>query len=140
MARLDDLKQKYQPVLQAIEKHNVRLANVHIENNKLLIRGEAPTQAAKDEIWDQIKRIDPSGADLTADITVAAGGAAGQAAQPGNQQTYTVKAGDTLSKISQQFYGDANKYMTIFDANRDKLKDPDKIHPGKQLVIPPKAA
>ena len=47
-----------------------------------------------------------------------------------------MKPGDTLSKISKQFYGDANKYMKIFEANRDKLKDPDKIQVGQELVIP----
>jgi LysM repeat protein len=52
-------------------------------------------------------------------------------------QTYEVKSGDNLSKISKQFYGDANEYMRIFYANRDKLKDPDKIQVGQQLVIPP---
>jgi nucleoid-associated protein YgaU len=54
----------------------------------------------------------------------------------GQQQTYTVKSGDTLSKISKQFYGDANQYQRIFEANRDKLDDPNKIQPGQQLVIP----
>ena len=49
---------------------------------------------------------------------------------------YTVKKGDTLSKISKQFYGDANAYKKIFDANRDQLKDPDKIQPGQVLRIP----
>jgi nucleoid-associated protein YgaU len=47
-----------------------------------------------------------------------------------------VKKGDTLSKISKQFYGDANAYQKIFDANRDQLKDPDKIQPGQVLRIP----
>jgi nucleoid-associated protein YgaU len=47
-----------------------------------------------------------------------------------------VKKGDTLSKISKQFYGDANAYKKIFDANRDQLKDPDKIQPGQVLRIP----
>ena len=50
--------------------------------------------------------------------------------------TYTVQKGDTLSKISKQFYGDANKYKKIFDANKDQLKDPDKIQPGQVLRIP----
>ena len=47
-----------------------------------------------------------------------------------------MQAGDTLSKISKQFYGNANDYMKIFNANKDKLKDPDKIQPGQQLNIP----
>jgi nucleoid-associated protein YgaU len=54
----------------------------------------------------------------------------------GGLQTYTVQPGDTLSKISQQFFGSAGEYMTIFEANRDKLKNPDKIRPGQKLTIP----
>ena len=46
-------------------------------------------------------------------------------------------SGDTLSKISKQFYGDANKYMKIFEANKPMLKSPDKIYPGQNLRIPP---
>ena len=49
---------------------------------------------------------------------------------------YDVKPGDTLSKIAKQFYGDANKYHQIFEANRPMLKDPDEIYPGQKLRIP----
>ena len=52
-------------------------------------------------------------------------------------QWYTVVSGDTLSKISKQYYGDANKYMTIFEANKPMLSNPDKIYPGQKLRIPP---
>jgi nucleoid-associated protein YgaU len=52
------------------------------------------------------------------------------------QETYRVESGDTLSAIAQRFYGDAGAYMRIFDANRDKLDNPDMIHPGQELVIP----
>ncbi|MEO8485742.1 MAG: peptidoglycan-binding protein LysM [Betaproteobacteria bacterium] len=52
-------------------------------------------------------------------------------------QFYTVKSGDTLSKISKEYYGDANKYMKIFDANKPMLSNPDKIYPGQNLRIPP---
>lgn len=51
---------------------------------------------------------------------------------------YEVKAGDTLSKIAKQEYGDANAYMIIFEANRDILNNPNLIHPGQKLKIPPK--
>jgi nucleoid-associated protein YgaU len=51
-------------------------------------------------------------------------------------QFYEVKSGDTLSKIAKQFYGDANKYSAIFEANRPMLKDPDEIYPGQTLRIP----
>jgi nucleoid-associated protein YgaU len=60
------------------------------------------------------------------------GGASGQGGQ-----TYVIKSGDNLSRISKQFYGDANEYMRIFYANRDKLQDPDRIQVGQQLTIPP---
>jgi LysM repeat protein len=134
----NQLKQKYHTVLNTIEQQNVRLQNLHVEGDKLFIKGTAPSQQAKDAIWNQIKLVDPSYSDLTADITVEApqqrAAAVGGAAAGG--QTYTVKPGDTLSKISQQFYGSSNEYMRIFYANRDKLSDPDKIQTGQQLIIP----
>jgi nucleoid-associated protein YgaU len=54
-------------------------------------------------------------------------------------QSYTVQSGDSLSKIAKQVYGDANKWHTIFDANRDKITNPDLIHPGQVLTLPPNA-
>lgn len=50
--------------------------------------------------------------------------------------TYTVVAGDNLSKIARHFYGDANAWKRIFEANRDQLADPDRIKPGQELKIP----
>lgn len=140
--RLETLKQKYAPVLRTIEQQGVRLQNVHVQDDKLLIRGVASSDEAKNRVWDQIKMVDPTHSDLTADITVEHGAGAGRSvsghtsAGAAGQQTYTVQSGDSLSKISQQFYGTAQKYMKIFEANRDKLQDPDKIKPGQQLVIP----
>ncbi|MEP7098350.1 MAG: LysM peptidoglycan-binding domain-containing protein [Dokdonella sp.] len=54
----------------------------------------------------------------------------------GAEQSYTVVSGDNLSKISKHFYGHANHWHAIFDANRDQLDDPDKIRPGQVLKIP----
>ena len=135
----NQLKQKYQSVLNMIEQQNVRLQNLHVEGNKLFIRGTAPSQQAKDAIWNQIKLVDPNYSDLTADITVEAPQqrAAAVGGPATGVQTYTVQSGDTLTKISKQFYGSPNEYMRIFYANRDKLHDPDKIQVGQQLVIPP---
>jgi nucleoid-associated protein YgaU len=48
----------------------------------------------------------------------------------------SLRSGDTLSKIAREFYGDANAYMRIFEANRPMLKDPDLIYPGQALRIP----
>jgi len=58
---------------------------------------------------------------------------------PVDQQSYTVKSGDSLSKIAKHVYGDANKWHAIFDANRDKIKNPDLIQPGQVLTLPPNA-
>jgi nucleoid-associated protein YgaU len=68
-----------------------------------------------------------SGSSTTAPATPAAGAA---------EETYTVKPGDSLSKIAQRHYGDAGKWRAIFDANRDQLDDPDLIHPGQVLKLP----
>jgi nucleoid-associated protein YgaU len=66
-----------------------------------------------------------------------AGGASHEAGGASKEtRTYVVKSGDTLSKIAKEHYGDANRYMDIFNANRDKLSDPNKIQPGQELVIP----
>ena len=68
------------------------------------------------------------------------GGGLGSAGGGGwESKTYTVKAGDTLSKIAKEVYGEANKYNQIFEANKPMLKDPDKIYPGQVLRIPPEA-
>ena len=53
------------------------------------------------------------------------------------QVTYTVQSGDTLSKIATEYYGNSNEYRRIYEANKDKLDDPDDIRPGQELVIPP---
>jgi nucleoid-associated protein YgaU len=53
-------------------------------------------------------------------------------------KVYVVKSGDSLSKIAKNEYGNANDWNRIFEANKDILKDPDKIYPGQKLKIPPK--
>jgi len=135
--KFNQLKQKYQTVLNTIEQQNVRLQNLHVEGDKLFIKGTAQTDQAKNEVWDQIKLVDPNYSDLTADITVEQQRAAAVGGAQAVGQTYIVKSGDTLTKISQQFYGSGNEYMRIFYANRDKLSDPDRIQVGQQLNIPP---
>jgi len=59
----------------------------------------------------------------------------GMGSATANVRTYTVASGDTLSKISKQFYNDANQWQRIFDANRDILSNPDRIQPGQHLRI-----
>jgi LysM repeat protein len=136
--RFEELKQKYQTVLNVSDQEHIQFQNLHVQDGKLFIKGTAPSEEAKNKFWDQIKLVSQNADDITADISVA--DQQSQAASVGggsqNAQTYTVKSGDTLSKISKQFYGDANEYMRIFYANRDHLKDPDKIQIGQELKIP----
>ena len=73
-----------------------------------------------------------------ADFSDVEGGSSSTAPAPSGQR-YTVVKGDSLSKIAKRVYGDANKWHTIFDANRDKISNPDLIHPGQVLTLPPNA-
>ena len=136
--RFNSLRQKYQSVLNAADQQNIQFQNLHVQDDKLFIKATAPSEDAKGKFWDQIKLVNPNADDITAEISVDTSRAMGAAAGGGGKsgETYTVKAGDNLSKISKQFYGDANEYMRIFYANRDQLRDPDKIQVGQQLAIP----
>jgi nucleoid-associated protein YgaU len=134
MASLDELKSKYQSVIQLIQAQGVQLANLHLKDGKLFMKGTAPSLEAANKVWDEIKRINPKVDDITADFPVDASKAA--ASKASSSQSYTVQPGDTLSKISKQFYGNANDYMRIFNANKDQLKDPDQIKAGQRLIIP----
>jgi nucleoid-associated protein YgaU len=143
MDRLEELKNKYRSALDTIQQKGVRLTHLHVQDNKLFIQGAAPSQEVKNEVWNQIKAVDSSYSDLTCDLTADPSiappmtqAAAASAGAGTSSRTYTVQAGDTLSKIAKQFYGNANDYNRIFEANRDKLKNPDQIQVGQQLVIP----
>jgi nucleoid-associated protein YgaU len=132
MPTFEELKTKYAPALKTIEDQGVLVQNLHVQDGKLFIRGAAPSEAAKGYVWTAFKQVDPGVGDLLADITVDP-----SLPQPKSAgQSYTVKSGDTLSKISKHFYGDASRYMKIFEANRDQLSDPDKIKVGQTLKIP----
>ena len=100
-------------------------------DGKLHFVGSVQTEEQKNELWNAIKTIPSWRDDIVADIKVTGGGASAPA-----QRTYTVKSGDTLSKIAKEHLGDANAYMKIFNANKDQLSDPDKIKPGQVLNIP----
>mgnify|MGYP001793380878 CR=1 FL=1 len=95
-------------------------------DGKIYMKGTVRTQDAANKNWVALKTSPDWKNEVVADST-----ATGPA-----DETYTVKAGDTLSKIAKQLLGDANSYPAIFDANRDQLSDPDKIKPGQVLKIP----
>ena len=95
-------------------------------DGKLFFKGTVQSQDQANKIWDAIKTIPDWKTEVVADIR----------STGGSDQTYTVKSGDTLSKIAKHMLGDANAYPAIFEANRDQLSDPDKIKPGQVLKIP----
>ncbi|HEY2118699.1 MAG TPA: LysM peptidoglycan-binding domain-containing protein [Candidatus Acidoferrum sp.] len=129
MVDLDQLKQKYASVLNLITQSGVQLSHVHIQDDKLYIEGAAGSDAIKNRIWDQVKVVNPSLNDITLNLSV-------DPSLAPKQKTYTVAAGDSLSKIAKQFYGNANEYTKIFEANRNVLSDPNMVKVGQQLVIP----
>jgi nucleoid-associated protein YgaU len=128
-ASFEQLKAKYQPAIDLGKARGVSWKNVHVENEKLLLRGAAPNQAIKNEVWTCIKAIDPAYADLTVDLPL-------DASLPVPARIHEVKSGETLSKLAKQYYGDPNKYPRIFEANRDQLSNPDLIKVGQKLKIP----
>jgi nucleoid-associated protein YgaU len=101
------------------------------KDGKLHFVGSVKSEQEKNEIWNAIKTIPDWHDEVVAEIKVTGGGAAAAPAK-----TYTVKSGDTLSKIAKEHLGDANAYMRIFEANKDQLKNPDLIKPGQVLKLP----
>ena len=99
---------------------------------KLYWKGTVASEDQKNEIWTAIKTVPDWQKDIVADIQVTG---SAQASPPASPKTYTVKPGDTLSKIAKMHLGDANAYMRIFELNKDQLSDPDKIKPGQVLKI-----
>ncbi len=94
------------------------------------VAGVAPDQATKEKVVLCCGNV-ASVTSVKDQMTVANGSA--------ESEMYEVKSGDTLSKISNEFYGTPNKYTQIFEANKPMLTSPDKIYPGQMLRIPPEA-
>src|ERR671927_1766178 len=92
--RFNDLKQKFQTVLTTADNERIQFQNLHVQDNKLYIRGIAPSEEAKNKFWDQIKLVNPNADDITADITVEQSQAQAAAADGGgggqSGQTYEV--------------------------------------------------
>jgi nucleoid-associated protein YgaU len=103
--------------------------NAEERDGKLYFKGTVPTEEQKNELWNAIKTIPTWRNDIVADIQVV--GRATSAAR-----TYTVRSGDTLSRIAKEQLGSANDYTKIFELNRDQLADPDKIKTGQVLRLP----
>ncbi len=121
------LQDKYRPILDLANQLHIRDVNAQESNGKLNIKGTAPYQLEKNLLWDKIKSFNGWENEVAADITVEHNDVFGR---------YKVQSGDTLSKVAQRFYGDSSKYRQIYDANKDVLKDPNKINVGQELTLP----
>lgn len=121
------LKEKYGDSL-AVGK-NVGLENLEAkeEGGKLKISATAEYEFDKNELWQSLKTHAGWENEIQADIKVDKTDVYG---------VYTVKSGDTLSKIAKYVYADANKYPKIFEANKDQLTNPDLIKVGQKLKLP----
>jgi nucleoid-associated protein YgaU len=119
------LQEKYQSLIDMANQVGVTNLNVTEGEGFVKIEGAAPSADAKKQLWDEYGRIDPDyrSGDLVLNVT----------APEATESTYTVQSGDNLSKIGQHY---GVSWQKIYDANRDKLDNPDKIFPGQELTIP----
>ncbi|MDQ3194175.1 MAG: LysM peptidoglycan-binding domain-containing protein [Bacteroidota bacterium] len=136
------IQDKYRAVIDSLNQSGGRNVSANEEGGVLKLSATVKGPKEKNEVWNKIKQIggeNPS--DISADITMdsdedntAAAPTGVSAKGLGEGKTYVVKSGDTLSKISKEFYGDAGKYMDIAKANN--ISNPDKIDVGQELNIP----
>jgi nucleoid-associated protein YgaU len=122
-----NLRDKYNHAIQTAKGLHMEGA-AEERDGKLYVKGMVKNQDEVNKIWDAIKTVPDWRNDIVAEIKVDPNAP--------KVETYTVKSGDTLSKIAKEQLGDANAYMKIFNANKDQLSDPDKIKPGQVLKIP----
>ena len=120
------LQDKYAELVQAANSGGVSGLQVAEQNGVLYVTGTAPSSAVKDQLWGIYEKLDPEmrAGDLVLNISLAEGA----------EQEYEVQAGDNLSKIAKKYPG--LTWQKIFEANKDKIKDPDMIQPGWKLKIP----
>ncbi len=119
------LQEKYQSLIDLANSSGISGLNVTEGEGFIKIEGTAASAEAKQALWDEYSRIDPDyrSGDLVLNIDAPEAAA----------NTYTVQSGDNLSKIGSKY---GVSWQKIFEANRDKLNDPDKIFPGQELNIP----
>jgi len=119
------VQEKYQSLIDLANQSGISGLNISEGEGFLRIEGAAPSAEVKQQLWDEYGRLDPDyrSGDLVLDITAPEAAA----------NTYTVQSGDNLSKIGHKY---GVTWQAIFEANKDKISDPDKIFPGQELVIP----
>ena len=121
------LQDKYRELVTAAQSAGVSNLQVREQDRVLYIDGVAPSEEIKQKLWDIYGKIDPNyrSADLVMNIKAMQGAS--------STKEYVVVSGDNLSKIGKKFNV---KWKDIFEANKDKIRDPDHIEPGWKLKIP----
>ena len=122
-----NLRDKYNHAIQTAKGFRME-GSADERDGKLYFKGMVKNQDEVNKIWDAIKTVPDWRNDVVAEVTIDPNAKAAA--------TYTVKAGDTLSKIAKEHLGDAGAYMKIFDLNKDQLTNPDQIKPGQVLRLP----
>ena len=120
------LQDKYQELITYASGNGITNLNVVEQGGILYVTCTAPNNQAKDHIWNLYEKADPEmrSGDMVLNVSV----------DQSVPETYEVKSGDNLSKIAKNYSGIS--WKDIYEANRDQLKDPDKIFPGQVLKIP----
>jgi nucleoid-associated protein YgaU len=128
------LMEKYQSLIGLAQQLGISGLDTREENGVLYLDGVASSADAKQQLWDEYGRIDPEYRSGEVVMNVSAPeGSESTGGSGSSGSTYTVQSGDTLSKIGSRY---GVSWQKIFDANRDKLDNPDKIFPGQELSIP----
>ena len=121
------MQQKYSPVVEVIKKfepYGAKFVGSELVGEQYHLVAQVASQVELDRVWDAIKQVDSQYADLKHEISNTGG----------QDQEYTIAAGDSLSKVSQLFYGSANHYEAIAAANG--MADPNKIQVGHTIKVP----
>jgi len=129
------LREKYDYAIQTAKTLRFQ-GGADERDGKLYFKGTVLTQEEANRIWDAIKTVPSWEQEVVADIRATGPAKSGAPAGGQAERSYTVKPGDTLSKIAKEMLGDPNAYMDIFNANKGLLTDPNKITPGQVLKIP----
>lgn len=123
------LQAKYQPLIDAAQNAGATNLQVRQQGNVLYIDGQVASEGVKKQLWDKYNQLDPDyrSGDLVLNLNVVGGGS-----EP-EMDEYEVVSGDSLSKIGQRY---GVSWQQIYEANRDRIKNPDLIQPGWKLKIP----
>jgi nucleoid-associated protein YgaU len=123
------LMEKYKDLFSLANEIGLKNPDVKEEYGKLRIKGQTEYQLDANRLWDNIKTHPGWENEIVSEIRAERSDVFG---------VHTVSAGETLSKISKTYLGEANRYMEIFNLNKDILNNPDMIKVGQKLKIPAK--